>query len=79
MVTCVEAIIEAFQELGDKRHISEIENWILAHYGDRWKSNTIATNMADMVPEAFGGNSSSLVRVHQQVLRRISEGVYCLK
>lgn len=78
LVTCVEAIIEAFKELGGDRSIAEIENWILKRYGARWKSSTIATSMADMVPLDLGGNPTSNIKSHLRVLRRVDKGIYTL-
>lgn len=78
MVTCVEAIIEAFQDLGGTRGFDDIEKWILKRYGARWKRSTIETNMADMVPEYLDGPSTSNVRPHLRVLRRVGPGIYRL-
>ncbi|MHA1690318.1 MAG: hypothetical protein ACTSU7_01645 [Candidatus Heimdallarchaeaceae archaeon] len=79
MVTCVEAIIDAFKTLGGDRSFDDIENWILKKYGARWKRNTIETCMADMVPESLRGPPSSTVKPEYRILRRIDSGIYSLK
>jgi len=79
MVTCVEAIIEAFRALGGDRSFDEIENWVLKKYGAKWKRIAIETCMADMVPEELGGNPTSTVKSEYKVLRRLDKAVYTLK
>jgi len=59
MVNQYEAIIEAFEALGDSRTINEIQAWVNKRYGDIWKD--FGTAMADMVPLYLGGNKSSNV------------------
>jgi len=77
-VSLSDLIIEAFRALGGRRSIREIEDWVTERHGARWASSSFSTTMADMVPEALGGNSSSLILGDKRVLRRVSRGVYCL-
>ncbi|HBV87528.1 MAG TPA: hypothetical protein DEF42_12935 [Desulfosporosinus sp.] len=76
MITQAEAIIAAFQGLGGKRTIREIEDWVTANYGDKWKD--FSTQMADMVPLSHGGNGTSSVPDYFRVLERVQRGTYCL-
>jgi len=71
-------IIEAFRVLGGRRSIREIEDWVTKRHGARWASSSFSTTMADMVPEALGGNRSSLIPDDRRILRRVSRGVYSL-
>jgi len=71
-----EAIIAAFQKSGGERTIREIEDWVTATNGDRWKD--FSTQMADMVPLSHGRNGISSVPDYFRVLERIRRGTYCL-
>jgi hypothetical protein len=77
-VSLSDLIIEAFRALGGRRSIREIEDWVTKSHGARWASSSFSTTMADMVSEALGGNSSSLILGDKRVLRWVSRGVYCL-
>lgn len=56
-MTQKEAVIHAFTALGGERTAKEIQYWVVANIGQKWKGfNTI---MADMVSLANGGNASS--------------------
>ena len=73
-ITEYEAIIEAFNDLGGIRTISEIKNWVTEKYTRHWKD--ISTTMADMVAVAKGGNKSSTLPDKKRVLERVSRGKY---
>ncbi|WP_047985464.1 hypothetical protein [Ornithinibacillus californiensis] len=75
-MTQIEAIIDAFHNLGGERTAREIEDWVTKKYGSRWKD--YSTSMADMVPVSHGGNNSSEVPDYYRVLNRVERGRYCL-
>jgi len=76
LVTQYEAIIEAFEVLGGERTIKEIQRWVSAKYGFRWKD--FGTAMADMVPISLGGNVTSQAPEKVRVLKRVARGKYGL-
>ncbi|MFS0671748.1 hypothetical protein [Ornithinibacillus sp. 179-J 7C1 HS] len=75
-MTQVEAIIDAFQNLGGARTASEIEEWVVSNYGSRWKD--FSTPMDEMVPVSHGGNNISTIPDYFRVLTRVEKGRYSL-
>ncbi|NRF89862.1 hypothetical protein HQN89_02255 [Paenibacillus frigoriresistens] len=77
-VALYEVIIEALRTLGGERHYSEIDEWIIAKYGQRWKS--CKTELADMVHPEKGGNKNTSSRhsIERRILSRRGDGIYCL-
>lgn len=71
-----QAIILALDDLGGEGTIKEVNSWIYTHYPNQWKDT--GTSLADMVPRALGGNSSSNVSEEYRVLERIAPGRYRL-
>jgi len=68
-----EAIIEALKSMSGCGTISDVSEYILSKYGERWKD--IATTMADLCPES----KSSTYSQRDRVLNRVGRGKYCLR
>lgn len=68
-----EAIVEALGSLGGCGTISEVNEYVLSTYPQRWKD--IGTSMADMCPES----ESSMYPSRDRVLERVGRGRYCLR
>lgn len=71
-----EAIILALVNLGGEGSIQEIRECIEKRYPNTWKD--VSTELADMIPESFGGNSSSTTKEEYRILERVSRGYYRL-